>query len=424
MINIFETELEKGTGVPNILIKKGIIKASPEIDSILLNNILNCNSYDPQCEGPRAEYLYSIIENYQNREAIYKGVLDFFETMSDTDWGEQQTFSFVCILAEKNNIDKKIIYEKIRWYIENGKDDLYTMYYFAEKEGFEVSEFVAHELGKLLKKNSDFNLACYDGFFSSFHNKDEVLSFLQKSDDKYIKLYLENIADTQTYKPSKRKTADEIIENFFKKNKWYYPIHSWIKKADDEEIKKLTEYVFQSENKKFKYRFISWFDEVRIPVSYEILRSEYLKVKKLDYKIQILEAMLLFDKSEVKEFILDLDFDNSNVVKLYIKALCIFYDKDENEILLEKIDSLNIYSCHDILEFLINNKNLTKNLDLYRKVVYKIYHKNKCSLCRNLIFEKMIENKILDKTICEEAIYDCNEDISITAKEIFKKKFV
>ena len=109
MINIFETELEKGTGIPYILIKNEIVKASPEVDSILLDNILNCTAYDPQCEGLRSEYMYSIVENYPNRAAVYKGVLDFFEKMTDTDWGDQQTFAFVCILAEKNIADKKII---------------------------------------------------------------------------------------------------------------------------------------------------------------------------------------------------------------------------------------------------------------------------------------------------------------------------
>lgn len=423
MINIFETELEKGTGIPYILIKNEIVKASPEVDSILLDNILNCTAYDPQCEGLRSEYMYSIVENYPNRAAVYKGVLDFFEKMTDTDWGDQQTFAFVCILAEKNIADKKIIYEKIRWYIENEKDDLYTMYDFAEKEGFEASQFVAHELGKLLEKNPEYSLACYDGFFRNFHNKDEVLSFLKKCDDKYIHIYLQNIEDTQIFKPSKRKSADEIIEKFYKKNEWYYLLGLWLRKSDYAEIKKLTDYVLQSENQDFKYRFISMFDEVRIPVSYEILRSEYLKAKKLDYKIQILEAMLLFEKSEAKEFILDLDFDNRNVIELYIKALCLFYTKDENEILLEKIDSLDIYSCHDILSFLINNENLKNDLEFFKKIVYKIYHKNKCSLCRSHIFDKMIETRILDKAICEEAMHDCNENIAKAAKTFFQNEF-
>lgn len=87
-------------------------------------------------------------------------------------------------MKAKKLVFKKIIFDKIRWYIENGKDDLYAIYDFAEKEGLEVAEFVAQELGKLLEKNPNHNLACYDGFFSDFHNKEEVRSFLQKTKNK------------------------------------------------------------------------------------------------------------------------------------------------------------------------------------------------------------------------------------------------
>ena len=100
MINIFEAELEKGSGIPYILIKKNIIGASPEVDSILLDNIFDCKAYDPGCEGLRAEYLYSIVKNYKNKEKIYKEVLNAFNSMTETDFGEQQIFSFVCIFAD------------------------------------------------------------------------------------------------------------------------------------------------------------------------------------------------------------------------------------------------------------------------------------------------------------------------------------
>ncbi|MBR1615725.1 MAG: hypothetical protein IJ673_09640 [Treponema sp.] len=243
---------------------------------------------------------------------------------------------------------------------------------------------------------------------------------MQKSDDNHIKLYLQNIEEPRAFKPHKRKSAEEIIENFYKKNKWYYLIHSWLKKADEDEMRKIAEYAFQSENEEIKYRLISAFDEVKIPVDYEILKSEYLKVENQDFKIQILQAMLLFGKSEVKELVFDLDFRNSDVQELYIKALWIFYDKNENGILLDKIDCLDVYSCHDILQFLIDNENLKNDLEFYKKILNRLYQKNKCSLCRKDIFDRMAENGILDKNVCEESMYDCNKDIAEKAKEIFR----
>lgn len=150
-------------------------------------------------------------------------------------------------------------------------------------------------------------------------------------------------------------------------------------------MRKIAEYAFQFENEEFKYRLISAFDEVKIPVDYEILKSEYLKVENQDFKIQILQAMLLFGKGEVKELIFDLDFRNSDVQELYIKALCAFYDKNENGILLDKIDCLDVYSCHDILQFLIDNENLKNDLDFYKKILSRLYQKTN-ALCAEMIF--------------------------------------
>ena len=73
MINIFEAELEKGTGIPYLLIKGEIIKASPEVDSIIVDNILNCKAYDPQCEVVTEGFTFEIAPDYSiNSELIIK----------------------------------------------------------------------------------------------------------------------------------------------------------------------------------------------------------------------------------------------------------------------------------------------------------------------------------------------------------------
>lgn len=414
MINIFEAELEKGSGIPYILIKKNIIGASPEVDSILLDNIFDCKAYDPGCEGLRAEYLYSIVKNYKNKEKIYKEVLNAFNSMTETDFGEQQIFSFVCKLAEEKKAKKKILYDKMSWYIQNAKEDLFSMYDFVEKEGLKAAEFTARELGKMLEKHPGHSLYLSYGFF----NSKEVLSFLQKSRDPHIKLYLNSIEKIEEVKPSKRKSATEIIEEYLKKNKTFHLLRHWLEKAKKPEIKEIVDFILQCKDKDFKYRQISYFDKVKFPAGYEVLKSEYLKAKKQDHKLSLLNAMLLFNKSEVKDMINDLDFDNTNVRELFIKALCTFYKKEENDLILYWLDSLDVYCCHDLIDFFVKNKSLKKDTQFYKKILYKLYHKNKCSLCREEIFDKLAENNFLEKTICQEAIYDCNKDIAKKAAQL------
>ncbi|MDR3115225.1 MAG: hypothetical protein LBU25_06865, partial [Treponema sp.] len=65
MLVLFEKELRKGTGIPLILLQKNIIDQNEQIDGIIIENILTNKSYDPQCEGSRADYLYELLLSYK-----------------------------------------------------------------------------------------------------------------------------------------------------------------------------------------------------------------------------------------------------------------------------------------------------------------------------------------------------------------------
>ncbi len=423
VINIFENELEKGTGVPYLLIKNKVVEASDDVDSILLDNILNCRAYDPQVEGLRHKYLYSIVSIYGNREVIYEKILKAYDGICDTDWSDQQIFGFVCEMAKENKVDKRIVYEKIKSYIGDGKDDQYAMYYFAEDEGFCASEFIARELGKYYESHPGYEFCWYDGFFQDFKNKDEVISRLKKSEDRYIKIYMENIKESKKILPHKIKTAEEIIKKYFDEGKMFYPLGNWLEKVDGPERSRIAVYALECKNIELKYKILERFDKVKIPVDYGELKKEYLKTEELDHRISLLSAMLLLENPEVKELIYDLDFRNMDVLELFIKALCIFYSKEDDGILLEKIDSLDLYTCHSLIKFLLENENLKSNEGLYKKIVFKLYHKNKCSFCREDIFDAMVEFNFLDKTLCEELMHDCNLYIVNKAEKIYKEKF-
>ena len=90
MITVFEQELEKGTGVPYLLLKKGCIQPSAQIEEILYANIIENKAYDPQCEGSRSEYLYDLLELYPHREKIDERVIAYFNTMDDNLYEEIQ----------------------------------------------------------------------------------------------------------------------------------------------------------------------------------------------------------------------------------------------------------------------------------------------------------------------------------------------
>ena len=116
MITVFEQEIERGSGVPYILLKKGCIQPSQQIEEILYANIIENKAYDPQFEGSRAEYMYSLLELYPHRERIDERVISYFKTMDDEHWDEKQVFGFVRRLTEAGRFDKAKLYKKFEQY--------------------------------------------------------------------------------------------------------------------------------------------------------------------------------------------------------------------------------------------------------------------------------------------------------------------
>ena len=120
--DIFENELEKGTGVPYMLIKNGIIKPSLKIDSILLDNIIYDKTVDHKRKGSRAEYLYKIISIYDNKAGIFSEVLRFFQKNTLDKYYDEQLFDFVLEMVKDGKADKKILYNKVRFYINKNDE--------------------------------------------------------------------------------------------------------------------------------------------------------------------------------------------------------------------------------------------------------------------------------------------------------------
>ncbi len=421
MIQIFSEELEKGSGVPYLLIRKGLINASAETDSILLDNIVNNRAFDPQCEGSRAEYLFALVEIYGNREFIYKEILKRFHEMVGEDYGELQIFDFVLEMAKADLVDKKILYDKISFYVNDRKDDSFSgMQSLLEWDGPEAAFFLARELGKLISTAPDREWNYYS-FYYDQENKESIIEELNKSDDIYVKLYLEKYKNEKGYSctKSRRKSVEEILA--FSEDKRFIPLRPWLKKSTGEERKKIAEYFLSCADIKKRTQILLAFDGVKIPLEYGFLKNELLKAEDRDYQISIARALLLFGEPEVKSLIFDIYSDDSPV--LYLQTLALFYEDEDQDLLMDKIDELNIYTCHAVLDDLIDSKKLQKNPGVYKKVLNKLYNRNKCSLCRKLIFEKMVSFDMLDVTICEEGMFDCNRELSSMAKKIFADRF-
>ena len=194
MITVFEQELEKGTGVPYLLLKKGCIQPSEQIEEILYANIIENKAYDPQCEGSRTEYLYDLLELYPHREKIDERVIAYFNTMDDRDWGELQVFGFVRKLAESRRFDKAELYKKFEQYAE---EDMYN------------GMIGLSDLLLLDKYEAVVYLARYFGTHITEDNKEEFI------DSTFYDIYAEDIGYTEEKLTEKlRNEHDAAIDRY------------------------------------------------------------------------------------------------------------------------------------------------------------------------------------------------------------------
>ena len=103
---------------------------------------------------------------------------------------------------------------------------------------------------------------------------------------------------------------------------------------------------------------------------------------------------------------------------IYIKSLLKFYSEEDKKNLLINIDELDINECHDLIDFILDKINISDK-NFYKQLLYKFYYKNKCSLCRPKIFDSLFTNNLLDKEICEIAMYDVNKELCNKASEVY-----
>ena len=256
MHNIFQEELEKGTGIPYILIKNETIKSSKYLDYILLENIKRNTAYDPQCEGSRAEYLYKIVSVYQNNQEIYEKVLLEFNKMSGIDFDEFQIFDFVVQMSLDKKIDKQILFDKIKFYIKEYKnDDFAGISLLVENYGIEGALFVAEELGKLISQKDDAHFN-YFSFYHDCKNKDEIDLKLNESSNEYIQLYLNKYKDVKDKKvPEKnRMTTEQIIQKI--ENNKIPGIRYWLRNSTDNEKNDIGSYFLSCKDEQIRKNII------------------------------------------------------------------------------------------------------------------------------------------------------------------------
>ena len=424
MIAVFEQELEKGTGVPYLLLKKGCIQPSEQIEEILYANIIENKAYDPQCEGSRTEYLYDLLELYPHREKIDERVIAYFNTMDDRDWGELQVFGFVRKLAESKGFDKTELYKKFEQYAEEdmyngmiGLSDLLLL------DKYEAVVYLARYFGTHItedNKEEFIDSPFYDIYAEDIgYTEAELTEKLRNEHDAAIDRYLAiaHIKRKTRRKKQKQYTADTAIALLKRKPSptrlERISLRRWVRRrASEADIQKLSN-VFLEAELPLKKRLIRLFDERQIKIPTQVLFDSFEATENKPFRQDIIEALVPFNDPAVYDFLKDRYDDNTR--NAFIKVCLKYYSENKKTELFNLLELCTIFDIHEIKHTALESKALAED-PVFNDILRILYRNMKCSLCRNTIVEKMIERRCIDDNLYEEIQYDVDPDTRALAR--------
>lgn len=167
----------------------------PHADAIA-HACLHETSYDPQCEGGRAPYIYEIIQATQDREHFRDTIVSEMSRKQATDWDAGHLYTLARYLAQDGDaLARQAIYEKFE------RNDVEQHFWSADEivrlDGVDGFMFVLRWIGRWLKDHRDYLVDdCFLVESEDIVGKDAMASALSAAgSDPDVRRYLSAVAE-------------------------------------------------------------------------------------------------------------------------------------------------------------------------------------------------------------------------------------
>lgn len=404
-------------------------------------------SYDVQCEGTRAWYVYEMICCYEDKTPFLDTIIErFLKTRSDNNWD----FSHYCALLGYFSDDGderayRILWKKyqelltILLYRRKKDQRVISMYealaIMLSGEDYESAFRVVNGIGKMLQKVDvykweDFLWAnhCIQGIFE----KSEFLRELKKI-EKYsldIRCYLEGMEEYNKKEAEQavvREKKDievkkkEALQLLTQENpRWRWAIMRLRNCLLEEGIEYQTEIANQvlSETDEWrKSRLLFVFADAQCPWPLDL---SYLipYVKSPDKKLReaALDVLCYIKDEKVREFALQ-NIEQPEFRPYAVKMLATNYQKKDRDILMQALRKIPVdshsaiddwHGVYSMVFDLFDNRQV-KNPP--KEILYYLYENTMCGWCRESYVREMKRRHILTDEIRRECKWDSNDEI-------------
>jgi len=390
---------------------------------IFLKNCNNCEEYldiifdfsihnyafDSQCEGSRVQYLWDLILASSNIEKLQERIMKKLED-DDSSIYHYQIYQLGVLFAQESEYNPIELMKRHFRYDEDygsfvGEEEI------IELEGDKGILFVANIIAKRLQEdvNYDGDYFFINNLIDSFNKEyiDSLLGELLDTNKRFRQYYLSSLNRNNI--EEKRQREDYSSLKFNLKEYQYNRIRPWSRFATEEEleqvyydinnscdlelISKLMHAFYKKEYKGSVERIVNFLEDTR----YELSESAVHVLKwKSDNRIRQKAIKLISTKSNWYEYI-PLLFNN--------------YEKGDYRLILNICNKeYDEFEWHAIQLALNDFFRLHRNIDCHELYI-KLYHNNRCTICRAEMFEYMLRDGFSDIHVLNEAEWDVNLDI-------------
>ena len=436
----FKTYMLQGRGACALVLQGE--KNIEKYKDIVLWGCLHNLSYDTQCEGVRAEYVYNLTTYFGDDEYFVAPIIRAFTSLSNN---KDDLFQHLCtqlsLFAKSGNADAKLaLLQKYEQLYDTLLHKHSFKAYDFERDNFQHfciillpscnEDFICkmmRDLGHLFKENPHYDGDEFDWLCFSIETHLGKRNFYRM-----LKRYGRSCEDVKCFWESYLQLAQKREENKRRPiQKSQVPSADAIKEeiantariapisrvrfsrhADATARKQLAEAAVTESDLDKKAELLSLFYHHEFPLSHEIviaytnsaherLREVSLGVlKNCQSKVVHDYALLLLKKEQHKEYALEMLLQN--------------YTLSDKAFLLDVLYALDVSYEEEsgwhsigfkILDLFKSGKKLTKEFLLY------VYNTTLCSCCRDRAVRTLAKHRWLTKEIIEECRFDSNDRI-------------
>ena len=399
-------------------------------------------SYDTQCEGTRAAYIYELTTYFNDEDYFLAPSIEAFENLPRrSDW----LFSHFCELLRRfaesgNNVAKDALQKKYNQLLSTLLHKRRFKGYDFERDNFEriclalsslggadILLKIANDMGYLFKENPHYSGDDFDWFCSSMHygiGEKRLNTILMRESKKsenilcFYQNYLKSIESTKNIvrKPIETPSTEDIKNEVILQGTLSPSLRArFSRRAESEEKMKLAEEIIAEVNLDVKAELLSTFvfrDE-NFPLSHQTI-IEYSKSSHERLREVAFDVLTNCQSNAVQEYALMLL--NDEKYKPYaLKMLLCNYTPNIKNLLLVELSKINIdykdkSDWHSIGLKILNV--CDQNVKLPKEFFIYIYNTTLCSCCREYAVRALAKHRWITHEIIEECRYDSNYDIS------------